>query len=141
MQQFIVDASVIVALFVKVPHSNVCIRFFELMNESLFVAPDALYFEVASSLRKLERRDLFDDVDNALSQVVDFPIVSVSCKDLMQAAAKISRDHLVSPYDAFYLALSQRDDTPLVTADERLANGTQGKGFDVRHVGRVVSFF
>ena len=134
---FIVDASVVVGLFVKVPHTNACISFFDKLNDSLFVAPDAMYFEVASSLRKLERRGLFDEVDMTLAQVVGFKITVTSCKDLMQAAAKISRDHLVSPYDAFYLALSQRDGVPMVTADERLVNGTQGKGFDVRHVSDV----
>ena len=49
----------------------------------------------------------------------------------------VSHDHLVSPYNAFYLALSQRDGASLISRDERLVNGTQGKGFDVRHVSGV----
>ena len=96
---FIVDASVVVGLFVKVPHTEDCIKFFDRLNDALFTAPDAMYFEVASSLKKLEGRGLFDDVDAALNQVAGFQIAVTSCKDLMQVAAKISRDHLVSPYD------------------------------------------
>ena len=136
---FIVDASVVVGLFVNVSHTNACIEFFDrLMDpDALFIAPDAMYFEVASSLRKLERRGLFDDLDQALVQVAGFEILSTSSRDLMQAAVTISREHVMSPYDSFYLALSQREGLPLVTADDRLVNGVKGKGYDVRSVAQL----
>lgn len=136
---FIIDASILVALFVKVPHTNACIDFVGRLSDpaTRFASPDAMYFEVASSLRKLERRGLFDDVDTALTHVAAFAIDAVSSKDLMRTAAHISRGFVVSLCDAFYLALSQHDGLPLITADARLVNGVKGKGFDVRFVGEM----
>lgn len=139
MSSFVVDASVVVGLFVKEPRTEECIKFFDKLSEAdtRFLAPDALYYEVAATLRKLELRGLFDGVDDALAQTFAFGMSITASKDLMQDAAKISRENLVSPYDSFYLALAQREGVPLITADERLVGGTQGKGFDVRSIADV----
>ena len=136
MSSFVVDASVVVGLFVKEPHSTECIKFFDKLSDAdtHFLAPDALYYEVAATLRKLELRGLFDSVDDALTQTFALGMSITASKDLMQDAARISRKNLVSPYDSFYLARARREGLPLITADERLVGGTQGKGFDVRSI-------
>jgi predicted nucleic acid-binding protein len=137
---YVLDAGIAVALFAPQPFTDHCIAF---VGEALakqnvtFFAPDCIYYEVAAALRKYDRLGAYFGMDEDLQRVYDLPIAITSCNQLMQSAAKISREHLISPYDAFYLALSQRDGIPLVTADERLANGTQGKGFDVRHISHV----
>jgi predicted nucleic acid-binding protein len=99
-----------------------------------FFAPDCIYYEVAATLSKYDRIGAYHGLAEDLQKLFDLPIVATSCKDLMQAAAMISRDHLVSLCDAFYVALSQIVDAPLITTNEGLANGIEGKGFDVRHV-------
>ncbi len=139
MSGFVIDASVVVGLFVKESHSAECIKFFDKLSEvdTHFLAPDALYYEVAATLRKLELRGLFDSVDSALNQTFAFGLSITASKDLMQDAARISRENLISPYDSFYLALARRESVPLITADERLVGGTQGKGFDVRSIANV----
>ena len=76
MSSFVVDASVVVGLFVKEPHSTECIKFFDKLSDAntRFLAPDAL---------------------------------------------------------------ARREGLPLITTDERLVGGTQGKGFDVRSIADV----
>ncbi len=137
---FVLDAGVVVALFVPQPSSDKSIAFVSQVlaqASETFFAPDCIYYEVTATLCKYDRIGAYRDLAEDLQKLYDLPIVTTSCKDLMQAAAMISHDHLVSPYDAFYVALSQIVDAPLITTDERLANGTQGKGFDVRHVSNL----
>lgn len=136
----VLDAGVVIALFVPQPSSDKSIAF---VSEALaqagtdFFAPDCMYYEAAATLRKYDRLGAYHGMADDLQRLHNLPITVTSCKDLMQTAAHISRDHLVSPYDAFYLALSQITDAPLITADERLVNGTHGKGFDVRLVNSL----
>lgn len=70
--------------------------------------------------------------------MLDIPLVIVPTSDLLLLAADICRMHLISPYDAFYVALSQREGLPLLTADERLVHATYSKGFDVRFIGNTL---
>ena len=137
---YVLDAGVVVALFVPQPTSDQSITFVSsslAQADTTFFAPDCIYYEVTATLRKYDRLGVYRGLAEDLQKLHDLPIQATSCKDLMQVAAVISRDHLVSPYDAFYVALSQIAAVPLITADERLANGIRGKGFDVRHVGNL----
>lgn len=133
----VLDASVIVALFVPQPATDAAIAFLERAfaryNRSL-LAPDCIYYEVTGALRKWERIGGYRSTDEDLLKLYDLPITAISCRELMPAAATISRLYMLSPYDAFYLALAQRQNAPLITADERLINGAKGKGFDARSV-------
>jgi predicted nucleic acid-binding protein len=143
----VLDAGILVSLFVPQPASDACIAF---VNDALGLAdaglppsagglraPDCIFYEVAATLRKYERLGAYREMEADLLRLHDLPITATSCKDLMLSASQISRAHVVSPYDAFYLALSQRDGLPLVTVDSRLANGVKGKGYDVRLVGAM----
>ncbi len=133
----VLDASVIVALFAPQPATDAAIA---LLDRALaqdkwgLLAPDCVYYEVTGALRKWERIGVYRGMDEDLFKLYDLPITATSCRELMPAAAAISRQHMLSPYDAFYLALAQHRNAPLITADERLVNGVKGKGFDVRSV-------
>ena len=136
----VLDAGVLVNLFVPQPTSDACIAFINSCNAQpnfACFAPDCIFYEVAAVLRKYERLGHYPTLSEDLQRLYDLPIIAVSCKDLMQTAANISREHLISAYDAFYLALSRHQGSALVTTDLRLVNGTQGKGFDVQFVGNV----
>lgn len=143
----VLDAGVLVALFVPETWTDASIAF---INEaiaqndaglpspggSLYV-PDCIFYEVAATLRKFDRLGAYREMEADLLRLHTLPIAAISCRELMLPAMQISRDFVVSPYDAFYLALSQREGLPLVTADARLVNGAKGKGFDVRFVGEL----
>jgi predicted nucleic acid-binding protein len=138
----VLDASVVVGLYVPQPWSDQAMAFVEaaIRSRARLAAPDALYYETAGALRKyaLARGRGAPDATLAnLTTLVDLRIETTSCRDLTLEAADISQRHVVSVYDAFYLALSARLGVPLVTADERLVGAVAGKGFDVRHVADI----
>jgi len=140
----VLDASVVVSLYVSQPWSDRALAFVEaaVRSGARLSAPDALYYETAGALRKyaLARgRGASDATLADLATLVDLPIETTSCRDLTLEAADISQRHVVSAYDAFYLALSARLGVPLVTADERLVGAVAGKGFDMRHIADVES--
>lgn len=143
----VLDAGILIALFVPQPSTDESIAF---VNDAVaqadadLRAPDCIFYEVAATLRKFEQLGAYREMEADLLQLHSLPIAATSCKDLMLPAMQISRAYVVSPYDAFYLALSQRDGLPLITADVRFVNGVKGKppaaggkGFDVRFVGEI----
>ncbi len=133
----VLDASVVVGIFTPQPRSDESIAFIArtmAQEGQKFLAPDCFYYEVAATLRKCEQTGAYTGFVEDLNKFYTMPVVITSCKDLMQDAARISRENLISPYDSFYLALAQRESLPLITADDRLVGGTRGKGFDVRSV-------
>lgn len=140
-ERFVVDASVVVALFVKERSSDAALRFFDALSrpDVVFHVPDAVYYEVAGALRGLEQRGLFDGAEAALRLLLDLNLTHTACRDLAREAIRLSRTHVVSPYDAFYLALAVQIGAPLITVDRRLLGAVAGKGFDVRHVAAVVA--
>lgn len=136
----VLDASVLVALFVPQPWTSASMDLFAAVaasaNSAIF-APDCIFYETAAALRKYERTGVYSELDADLTRIQQMPISVISSRDLILDAAIISRAFVVSTYDAFYLALGRRDALPLVTADERLVNAVTGKGFDVRNVLRL----
>jgi len=139
---WVLDASVVVGLYVPQPWSDQALTFLEaaIRSRARLAAPDALYYETAGALRKYASargRGAPDATLVDLARLVDLPIETTSCRDLTLEAADISLRHVISTYDAFYLALSARLGVPLVTADERLVGAVAGKGFDVRNIADV----
>jgi len=132
----VVDASVAVRLFVPLPFSEKALTLFDQLAAPApaeLHVPDLFYSEVLGALRKHERlAPEYDQLESDLALLVGFPLIVTPCRELALAAARISREHVLSPYDAFYLALSDQIRAPLITLDERLARGVTGKGFDVR---------
>jgi predicted nucleic acid-binding protein len=130
-----------VSLYVSQPWSDRALAFVGRRSDrGALSTPDALYYETAGALRKyaLARGRGAPDATLAdLATLVDLRIETTSCRDLTWEAADISLRHIVSTYDAFYLALSARLGVPLVTADERLVGAVAGKGYDVRHVADI----
>jgi predicted nucleic acid-binding protein len=136
----VVDASVLVALFVPQPWTEASMALMSDIAASAdgaLFAPDCIFYETTAALRKYERMDVYNDLDGDLSRLQQMPISTAPSRDLMRLAATISRAYVVSTYDAFYLALGSRERLPLITADARLVNAVKGKGFDVRNVLRL----
>lgn len=86
------------------------------------VAPSLLVAEVANGLWKTERlgRLPAGEADRAISDLPSWFDRLVPPEDLAARALVIARalDHPI--YDAFYVALGEREGAPLVTADQRL---------------------
>lgn len=84
-------------------------------------APDLVYAESASALRKLvlHRAISAKAGEKALDRLLRLPLAATGTAALMPAVWRLRGR--VTPYDACYVALARRLNAPLVTADERLA--------------------
>jgi predicted nucleic acid-binding protein len=140
MREWVVDASVVVKLFIADDHTPRARALFAMLLASppaIFHAPDLLYSEVAGVLRKHAlagyphaRRDTL--------RLRDIQFRVTPCRDLVTDAVGISLDRVISSYDAFYVALSRRVSAPLITADERLFRALAGlMGYDVRSLAEI----
>ena len=86
------------------------------------IAPDLLYAEVGNILWKKQLRG---EMDGATAQVgarwlLQVPLQVHDSASLLADALALALQLQHPAYDCFYLALAQRLDTPLVTADRRL---------------------
>lgn len=122
MTRFVVDASVVVKWFVPEVHA-VAAR--NLLREDFALsAPDLVRAEVGNVLWKKWRRGQLSSgvVDEVLRDLGDFTLEIETSEPLMGAAWNVARLYDRSFYDGLYVALAERTDCPLVTADRKLYN-------------------
>jgi predicted nucleic acid-binding protein len=127
----VVDASVVVEYLVALRFTRQARRFFAGLldpDDALELwAPDLLYPEVVSALRKLVARRFLDAPagERATEQLTRLPIMATGTAALMAEAWRLRGT--LTPYDACYVALAHRLGAPLLTADERLARALRGR--------------
>ena len=93
----------------------------DVIHEADLVAPHLMPVEVTSALRNAERRELVTPEQAALTHR-DLVDLDVELHPFEPFASRVwALRHAVSPYDAWYVALAERLDAPLVTLDRRLA--------------------
>ncbi len=91
------------------------------------VAPHLMPVEVTSALRIAERRELLTPEQAALTHQ-DLIDLDLELHAFEPFASRIwALRHSVSPYDAWYVALAERLDAPLVTLDQRLARNADAR--------------
>jgi predicted nucleic acid-binding protein len=134
---FVVDSSVALKWFVPEEHSDSAARLLDGGVDLL--APDLLFAEIGNVLWKKARRG---EIDGGQAQAVllaleAVPLDVVPSQDLAGGALRIALETSRTVYDALYVALAVAGGCPLVTADERLANGlsTGPYGPSVRWLG------
>lgn len=116
----IVDASVAFKLCMPEPGSDIAERL--LTSSTAITAPDLMLVELGSALRKAVRRGMLPvlGAESGLERIVRlFPVLH-SASVLARRAFRIANDLDHAIYDCFYLALVEREQIPLVSADERL---------------------
>ncbi len=131
----VVDASVALKWLLPEPDSGTAERV--MSAKGLLIAPTLLVAEACNAVwKRLRRREITtehtDLVVTQLPQILDRLVADTL---LAPAALRIAReiDHPV--YDCFYLALAERENAPLVTADRRLVERVSGTPW----AGRVVA--
>ncbi len=93
----------------------------DVIHEADLVAPHLMPVEVTSALRNAERRELVTPEQAALTHE-DLVDLDVELHPFEPFASRVwALRQAVSPYDAWYVALAERLDAPLVTLDRRLA--------------------
>lgn len=92
------------------------------------ITPDTYPIEVAHSLSRAGRRGVIPntDVSAKMRKVMKSIPVLHSYLPLLPRALDISNDVRIEVYDCLYVALAEREQCELVTADERLTKSLQG---------------
>jgi len=140
----VVDASVGIKLFIQEEFSSDVQCLFERglasPQESLFV-PDLFFIECANILWKKVRRSEYQAkvaIEN-LRDLGSLELSSVPTAELMERALEIACSFGITAYDACYVALSERNQVPLLTADIRLVEALSADGtFNIQGLARVV---
>jgi predicted nucleic acid-binding protein len=135
----VIDASVAVEYLISsplTPHAQALVRGVVDRDLELW-APDLLYAESVSALRKLSRLRVITSAEGqqAVEDLRRLPITTTGTRDLMRRAWAL-RD-AVTPYDACYTALAEALDAPFVTADQRLTRALRGIGADGIYLGTL----
>ncbi|MDL2718671.1 MAG: type II toxin-antitoxin system VapC family toxin [Acidobacteriota bacterium] len=132
-ENFIVDASVGVKLFLKEGGSEDAERLFALLGEErppVIAVPDLFFLECANIFRSRVHRRLMaaEQAREAFTYLRSLPLQIVSTTDLVPLALDLALAHGLSVYDATYAALAERLGVPLVTADGKLAKKLEDTG-------------
>lgn len=132
----VVDASVGIKKFIIEPLTPKVDQLFAHLGDPkahLYI-PDLFYVECTNILWKYVRAGLYDSAE-AQANLVDLKLLRFTptpTADLIQEAFLLSTAHGISAYDACYVALSQQNNAPLLTQDQRLVNTLKSTDFDVQ---------
>jgi predicted nucleic acid-binding protein len=116
----VVDASVAIKWYAEEPGSDAAAT---LLARDDLTAPDLIFAEVGNAFWKRIRRNASHRVqaEAGLARLSQDLARTVPLAELAAASLRLSIDHDHPVYDCCYVALAQREDAGLATADIRLA--------------------
>ncbi|MGH9126313.1 MAG: type II toxin-antitoxin system VapC family toxin [Acidimicrobiales bacterium] len=116
----VVDASVLAPVIADAGSDGH--RFRERLRDETVAGPDLLRIEVTSVLRRHANTGQLTPAQAAaaISDLLDFPIRVFPTAHLLRRVWELRQN--MTAYDGCYIALAEAVDSPLVTADRRLAN-------------------
>lgn len=128
------DASIIIRLSLT-PDDNAVQELWDSWHAQgcRFVAPTLLYYEITNALYQQEKNRLLSGkmIDNVLEFVLTLPIQLIADTALHKPARELAVLYsLPATYDAHYLALAERLNIELWTADARLYNTVLSYGVE-----------
>ncbi len=122
----VVDASFVMALLTN-SDDVVTTWANDLIDGTALVAPHLMPIEVTNAMRISERQGLLTPQGAALAHQ-DLVDLGVELHPFEPLASRIwALRHSASPYDAWYLALAESLEVPLVTLDRRLTRAAQAR--------------
>jgi predicted nucleic acid-binding protein len=119
--EIVIDSSVITALVTPEQYSDWVSN--KIAEYDDFHALDLNYYEVANAI-KYKKSDKFDAKDtlkafNQATEILDLSAVH-SFSEVINNALAIANELNITAYDAAFLSLAQKLDTPLLTLDLKL---------------------
>lgn len=128
----VVDANVAVKWVINEPDSNIALALVKAWTQNSFIilAPALLTYEVANVLFQNMRQGRLNksQAKEALEKVLSFGIDLEFLEDAslsLQALELAQKFNLTASYDSHYLALAEREDCELWTADTKLWRSVQ----------------
>jgi predicted nucleic acid-binding protein len=120
MVKRVLDTSVIVKWFFSEEGTDRAEKFLvELESEGGVVLVPSSFFYELSSVLWVKRREGLDEggASSVWEEVVRLPLIVVDWIDVVPQALTFGFRHEVSPYDAAFVVLAQREQCDFVTAD------------------------
>ncbi len=122
----VLDCSVVIKLFVPEADSHLAEQWFlrEERGRVSFVAPDVLVAEFGHTLRKHVLRNAIHraDAHGAFTEFLRMRVSFFPSGPLAPRALDMALDHMGTFYDALYVALAEREDIMVLTADGRMTS-------------------
>jgi predicted nucleic acid-binding protein len=133
--KFILDASVGAKAAIPELDSDKAIKLLEEYGQGLheLLSPDFYPFEIIHSITRAERQKRITQAEGAasLQDIIRLmPRLEISYL-LLSRAYEIASQERIGAYDSTYLALSEREDCELITADDKLIKA-MSKKFKIR---------
>lgn len=88
------------------------------------VAPEIILAEFGHTVRKRVGAHQLtrDEAEQVWEDFLSLSITTVLTAELARSAFPLALDHMATFYDALYVALAQREDLKVLTADDRMVN-------------------
>lgn len=126
---FVIDASVALRWVIFNALTQKAIQFRDDFENRKFglIAPAIYKTEIANALTKAERQKLVPvgDARRLIGNVLSVSPVFYSFDSLLFRAADISSQQRCGFYDCLYVALAERENCELITADDKLVRALQ----------------
>lgn len=133
----VIDASAVVEYVVALTLTNAATRLFHLAADRRVElwAPDLVYAEAASALRKLVRLGAIRSAPakRAVGHLPQLPITATGTAVLMPAVWRFRA--FLTTYDACYVALAEALDAAFVTGERNLASELRKRRKRARYLG------
>ncbi len=131
-ERYVVDASMVIKLFVEEEFSQTTRKVFERLGSSdpdEFYVPDLLFAECANVLWKYVRFHGYDReiAREHLADLAELAFHVVPIIELIKESFEIANRHAITVYDACYVALAEVVNASLITADEKLVARLSGQ--------------
>jgi predicted nucleic acid-binding protein len=124
--RYVLDCSVALKWFVPEPLSEQAVDVLHQHQSGVLslVAPEIVLAEFGHGLRKdIASRHLSRERGTeAWEDFLAIDVQTVPTRELARRAFVLALDHMATFYDALYVALAEREDIKVLTADERMAN-------------------
>jgi predicted nucleic acid-binding protein len=124
--RYVLDSSVAFKWFVRETDSDAALRFCDdfLAGAHQLLAPDIFPFEIAHALTRAERqsRIAHPQALQLIGEALKILPALHPGLPLLPRAAELSSQARIGVYDCLYIALAERENCSLVTADQRLVN-------------------
>lgn len=121
MEKVVIDASVAVKWFIEEENSSIAQNLLQKHREQKIklVAPDILVLEVLNGLyysAHFRKEDLLIIAQRLFSFEIEYIALY---EKLASDAVKIVTTSGITPYDSLFIALAEKENCPLITADKK----------------------
>lgn len=130
MKRYVLDTSVVIKWFSEYDEDDLekalALRQALFDGECKILAPDLLLYELSNALR-FNPRLTMEDVNQAVQSVIDMGFeIRAAEPEILERAINTAFKFRITVYDAYYLALAQTGNAPLITADYKMAGRLKG---------------